>query len=186
MHISSLFLVSNDKAIHKGTEKASSNFSIYNLTESDKSSLMKGLDLAIRPKKIEYSKFLLPFELLYCDKKSNSQPSVDADSKNACLQNKGFTCYSAFDRDTSSSTNLSEAEFESSWKLKNENNLVIQKANKGNTIGILDKHSYLKSAEEPLSESINFKNIPVAPDKDLSFIINSGKKSNWSLKKHEK
>ena len=43
--------------------------------------------------------------------------------------------------------------------LKNENNLVIQKADKGNTIVILDKDSYLKSVETLLKDSSKFKNI---------------------------
>ena len=30
------------------------------------------------------------------------------------------------------------------YKLKNENNLIVKKADKGNTIIILDKYSYLK------------------------------------------
>ena len=61
--------------------------------------------------------------------------------------------------------------------LKNENNLVIQKADKGNTIVILDKDSYLKSVETLLKNSSKFKNIPVAPNKDLNYIINSEKES---------
>ena len=37
------------------------NFSNYHLTDSAKSLLIKGLNFAIPPKKIDYSKFLLPF-----------------------------------------------------------------------------------------------------------------------------
>ena len=51
--------------------------------------------------------------------------------------------------------------------MKNENNLVIQKADKGNIIVILDKDSYLKSVETLLKDSSKFKNIPIAPNKDL-------------------
>ena len=36
------------------------NFSNYHLTDSDKSLLIKGLNFAIPPKKIEYSKFPCP------------------------------------------------------------------------------------------------------------------------------
>ena len=103
MHVSSLFLVSNDKAIRKNDKihsrkqhklipnihekriidvshdpnKVIYNFSNYHLTDSDKSLLIKDLDFAIPLKKIEYSKFLLPFELLlFHDIKSNSESSV--------------------------------------------------------------------------------------------------------------
>ena len=66
--------------------------------------------------------------------------------------------------------------------MKNENNLVIQRADKGDTIVILEKVSYLKSAETLLKDSSKFKNIPVAPDKDLNYIINSEKKITDLLK----
>ena len=68
------------------------------------------------------------------------------------------------------------------WNLKNENNLVIQKADKGNSIVILDKDSYLKSVETLLKDSSNFKSIPGAPDKDLSYVINSEKRVTDLLK----
>ena len=48
------------------------NFSNYHLTDSDKSLLIKGFTFAIPPKKIEYSKFLLPLKVLFRDIKSNS------------------------------------------------------------------------------------------------------------------
>ena len=165
MHVSSLFLVSNDKLIRKNDkihdrklqklipnmheksiidnvshdpDKVVYNFSNCHLTDSDKSLLIKGLNFAIPPKKIEYSKFLLPFELLFRDIKSNTESSVDLASVKARLQDTTFTSYSAFNKGNSAPSNLSKGEFESLCKLKNENNLVIQKSGKGNTIVILD------------------------------------------------
>ena len=52
--------------------------------------------------------------------------------------------------------------------MKKENNFAIQKAEKGNTMVILDKDSYLKSIETLL-------NIHVTPDKDLA-VVNSEKR----------
>ena len=69
--------------------------------------------------------------------------------------------------------------------MKNGNNLVIQKAGKGNTIVILDKDSYLISVETPLKDSSKFKNIAVAPNKDLNYIINSEKRVIDLLKKYK-
>ena len=126
MHVSSLLLVSNDKAIHKNDKihgrklqklipniheksiidnvsrepsKVIYNFSNYHLTDSDKFLLIRGLNFAIPPKKIEYSKFLLPFELLFRGIKSNSEFSVDLASVKARIQ--AFTSYSAFSKDNS-------------------------------------------------------------------------------------
>ena len=82
MHVSLLFLVSNDKAIRRNDKihgrklqklipniheksiidnvshdpnKVIYNFSNYHLTDPDKSLLIKGLNFAVPPKKIEYS-----------------------------------------------------------------------------------------------------------------------------------
>ena len=48
-------------------QKVIFNYSSHVLTESEKSLLCKGLNFAIPPDKLEYSDFLLPFELLYRD-----------------------------------------------------------------------------------------------------------------------
>ena len=94
-----------------------------------------------------------------------------------------FTSYSVFNKDNSPPFNLSKDELESLCELKNENNLVIQKADKGNAIVILDKDSHLKSVEIILKDSSEFKNVIVAPDKDLNYIINSEKRVTDLLKK---
>ena len=117
------------------------------------------------------------------DIKSNSEYSVDLASVKAPLQDTAFTSYSVFNKDNFLPSNLSKNEFESQCKLKNENNLVIQKTDKGNTIVIFDKDSYLKSVETLLKDSSKFKNIPIAPDKDLRYISNSEKKITDLLKK---
>ena len=85
---------------------------------------------------------MLRFEKLFRDIKSNSESSVDLANVKARLQDTAFTSYSAFNKDNSPPSNLSNNEFESLSKLKNENNVVIQKADKGNTIVILDKDVY--------------------------------------------
>ena len=117
-----MFLVSHDKAIRKSDQthgrklqklipniqeksiidnvsndpnKVIYNFSNYRLMDSDKSLLIKGLNFV---KKIEYSKFLLPFELLFRDVKPNSESSVDLASVKARLQDTAFTSYSAFNK----------------------------------------------------------------------------------------
>ena len=147
-------------------DKVIYNLSNCQLTDCDKSLLIKRLNFVIPPKKIEYSKFLLPFELLFRDIKSDSESSADLASIKVRLQDTAFTSYSAFKKDNSPPFNLSKDEFESLCTLKKENNLVIQRADKGNTIVIHDKDSYLKSVETFLKDSCKFKNIPVAPDKD--------------------
>ena len=91
-YICSLFLVANDKSIlqhnsiHKrklqNLQKISSNnifsdshnpdrvifnFSLYKLTDDEKNVLCKGFNFSVKLGLIEYSEFLLPFELLFHD-----------------------------------------------------------------------------------------------------------------------
>ena len=86
-YICSLFLVANDKSIlHYGNilkrklknlleillkeaindshdpNKAILNVSFYELSDIEKSVLCKGINFLVKPKSIEYSDFLLPFE----------------------------------------------------------------------------------------------------------------------------
>ena len=122
-----LFLVLNNEEIHKNDKihcrklqklipnnheksiidvshdpnKVIYNLANYHLTDSDKSLLIRGLNFAIPPKKIEYSKFLLPFELLFRDIKSNIESPVDLTSVKVRLQDTVFTFYSAFTKDKS-------------------------------------------------------------------------------------
>ena len=121
--------------------------------------------------------------MLFRDIKSNSESLVDLTSVKARLQYTAFKSYSAFNKDNSPPSNLSKDEFESLCKLKTENNFVIQTADKGHTIVILDKNSYLKSVETLLKDSSKFKNNLVAPDKDPDYIINSEKRVTDLLKK---
>ena len=145
----------------------------------------KGPNFVAPPKKIEHLKFLLPFELLFRDIKPNSESSVDLTSAKACLQDTAFISYSAFNKDNYLPSNLSKDEFDSLCKLKIENSLVIQKTDKGNIIVILDKDCYLKSVEKLLKDFYKFKNIPLAPDKDLNYIINFEKRVTDLLKKRK-
>ena len=48
-------------------DKVIFNFSSYNLSGHGKIDLSKGLSFAIPPETIEYSEFLVPFEMLFRD-----------------------------------------------------------------------------------------------------------------------
>ena len=164
MHLPLLLLVPNDKATPKNDKiygrklqklipnipkisiidnishdhnRVIYNFPDYHLTDYDKSSLIRGLNSAILSKKTEYSKFLLPFELTFRGIKSNSESSIDLAVVKQRLQDKAFTSYSAFDKDTVPPFNISKEKFEPLCELKDNSNLVNQKAGKGNIIEIL-------------------------------------------------
>ena len=71
-------------------------FLVLHIIILNKSLLITGLNFAILPKKIKYSKVLLSFELIFHDIKSDSDSSVDLGNIQARLQHRTFTSYSAF------------------------------------------------------------------------------------------
>ena len=95
-HVICLFLTQNDRKLahHKNIhskklfnlglevskvshdpDKIIFNYSSHELSKSEKSLLCKGLNFAIPPDKLEYSDYLLPFELLYRDIKDLNLPN---------------------------------------------------------------------------------------------------------------
>ena len=148
--------------------------------------LIRDPTLAIPPKKNEYSKFLILFEFLFYDMQSNSESSVVLANIKERLQDTAIISYFTFKKGNSSPFNWTNDEFEAMCKLKNENYLVIQKGNKGNTIDILGKDSYLKWVETLLKDSSKFRNILVASDKYLNCMINSGKIESLICQKNSK
>ena len=69
-----------------------------------------------------------------------------------------------FKKDLSPPSNLSKEEFESLLALKNQKNLIFQKADKGNTIVILDKSAYTKSAESLIQNMEKFEKLIIQAD----------------------
>ena len=60
--------------------------------------------------------------------------------------------------------------------------LIIQKADKGNTVVIIDRENYLKGMKSLLSDNTNFIPLNIDQSKWLNYIVNLEKK----LKKHFK
>ena len=104
VHVITIFLVSNDKAMSKipkthgkklhnlflnsyydnsvtlrHADKVIFSFSSHVLTDHEKSLLSEGLNFALLPKDINYADYLLPFELLYRDINSLRISNFDLD-----------------------------------------------------------------------------------------------------------
>ena len=129
---------------------------------------------------VEYSRFLLPFELLFRDVKQENLHSEDLLLIKARLLDTALSSYESFSRDQSPSENLTESEFKALRHLSKNNNIVIQKANKGNAIVILDKISYIRAIEEILNDHTN--NLEIPAGKEINYIKNLEKKITSDLK----
>ena len=60
--------------------------------------------------------------------------------------------------------------------------LVIQKADKGNTVVIIDHIKYLKNIKSLLSDSSRFNRLPIDESKWINYIINLENKLKDRLK----
>ena len=59
------------------------------------------------------------------------------------------------------------------WKkISSCKDIIIQKADKGNSIVILNKSDYIKRMTEMLSDTDKFKNLIVKPGKELNLLLN--------------
>ena len=189
MKICSLFLVANDKSIlrHDNIQKRKLqnllkissnnifsdshnpdrvifNFSSYQLTDDEKNVLCKGLNFSIKPGLIEYSELLLPFELLFRDIKQEDLCNENMSSIKPKLLDTALTSYQNFSSERNPPENLTHSEFKALKYLSKNKNIVIQKADKDNTVMILEKCSYISAIEEILNDNSKFSklNIPAS------------------------
>ena len=69
------------------------NFSNHKLTEVKKSVLSKGLQFMLPPKRLEYADYMLPFELLFRDIKTNDLATSNSSSIKSKFLGIAFTLY---------------------------------------------------------------------------------------------
>ena len=113
-------------------------FSFYELSDAEKSVLFMGLNFSVERKSIEYSEFLLSLKFLFRDVKQVHLSSEDLSLMKARLLDTNFFEWP-----------------KSTWKLlvwiqsfkdKNKKQIIaFRKADKGNTIMILDEISIIRA-----------------------------------------
>ena len=127
-----------------------------------------------------------PFELLYKDIKLEEVLSENL----KILKNKLLDTVTSSYAKTKSGrikSNLSIVEAKALNNLTKQKGIIIQKVDKGNTVVILDKESYIEKIKELLSYTSKFKRLKILPDKHLNFVINSQDKIKNILKSlHDK
>ena len=118
------------------------NYSSYNLSKSEKSLLCKGLNFVISPDKLEYSDYLLPFELLYCDIKGLDLPQEKISFLKAKIKNCAFPSFTLYNKKGAVSS-LNKDEIFALKTFSKYNDLIIQKSDKDNSILLITKSDYI-------------------------------------------
>ena len=127
--------------------------------------MCKGPNFSVKPGLIEYSEFLLPFELLFPDIKHEDLCNEDMSAIKARLLDTALTSCQNFSSDRESPENVTFSEFNALKRLSKNKDIVIQKADKGNTVAILDKCSYISAIEEILNDNSKFSKLDILAGK---------------------
>ena len=193
-HISNRFLGKNDRVLNKvrlihekklfnlgfrtasetnDPQKVIFNFSSYNLTPSEKTLLVKGMNLSIPPKKLNYGDYFLPFESLYKQMLTTLQSEHNCeglDPVGASIKDAAYDCLYSYDPKVDQ--NLSEKEYNALKSLLRNDAIIIQKSDKGNSVVILNKSDYQERMNELLNDESKFKKLKVKEGHDYNYIIN--------------
>ena len=161
-------------------EKVIFNYSSLQLNDIEKNVLCKGLNFCLPPRKLNYADTLVSFELLYRDIKNLEMNHEERESIKARMKDISFSMYNNYD--PKQEENLTADELKALNNLKSRSDIIIQKSDKGNSIVIIDKSSYIEKMESILSDTSKFGKVDLDPGKELNYIINQEKRIRSVLK----
>ena len=106
----------------------------------------------------------------------------------ARLLDTALSSYESFSSGRSPSENLTVSQFRALSHLSKNKNIVIQKADKGYTIVILDKIFYISVIEKIFTDHTKYSNTDIPTGKEINYISNLEKRitSDPKLLKNEK
>ena len=85
----------------------------------------------------------------------------------ARLLDTALTSYQDFSSDREPPENLTSSEFKALKRLSKNKDIVVQKGDKGNTVLILDKCSYISAIEEILSDRSKFSKLDITAGNEI-------------------
>ena len=149
-----------------------------------KSLLVKGLSFSLPPKKFSYSDYLVNFELFYRSIDNLNILSGDnLDYVKTKIKDLALTSFRNYNADIPQY--LSNEEFEALKNLSANCNLIIQKADKDNSVVLVEKDVYIRHIEKILDDATKFEKVKIKKG-ILNFSINHERRINDYLKSLEK
>ena len=116
------------------------------------------------------------FELLYRSTLDLNLTAEEKDCFKTKLKDIVLSSFKLFSDSAKFENNLSAEETNSLKALMRNQNIVIQKADRGNTVVIADKERYIEGIKRAISNSNKFVQLDITPEKYLSYIISVEKK----------
>ena len=118
--------------------------------------MCKGLNFALPPKKLQFENYLLPFELLFRNIYDENQRNESILHLKSKIKDVGLSSFRLYNKKDHRFENLSEEKYQAFLSLSKNNNIITQKADKGNSVVLPDKSSYIKKMEEFLAKTSKF------------------------------
>ena len=160
--------------VRNSTQSIIIDGSSHVLTPHQESILLKGLNFATPPKKLKYEDFMLPFELLYRDIEKTDKNEELVFAKNE-LRNIAFSSFKSYNGTKHKFENITQLEHQAFLELLDIDDIIIQKADKGNVIVIIDKTAYFTKMNNILSDETKFKKVDFCQNryknKELDYVL---------------
>ena len=192
LHITSLFFEPNIKAMEKIELKQNvklikifeenvrhdpkqiiHNYSSHTLTPEQESLLIKGLNFALPPKKLKYEDYMLPFELLYRDFHTLEKKENELVFAKNELRHIAYSSFKAYNKKEHKFENISKLEHKAFLELLELKDLIIQKADKGNVIVVIDKCTYFTKMSTILNDETKFIKVNFEKrNEELDYLLN--------------
>ena len=148
------------------------NFSSHVLTDAQTALLSKGLNYAIPPKNLRYEDYLIPFEMLF--RNIDETGKLPKDNKLFFKNSLKETCFSSFNnynKSKQNNMNITKEEFNALKELKNVENLIIQKSDKGNSVVLIDKEIYVGKMKSILNDKQKFLELNLTENEILKKLL---------------
>ena len=202
VHLSCLFLVGNDsklvkikqvlyKKLHalgkdssKGAHdpnKVIFNFSSHKLSDIEKKVLVRGLNFALPPVKLNYGDYLTQLEFLFRDVAKPPVSDNILEGLKVEIKREAFSLYDNYS--FWDERNISKEEHVALKGLSANKDLIIQKSDKGNSVVLLNRNDYIKRLNEMLSDSSKFKKLNIKHGKEITFLLQQEDRLTNFLKK---
>ena len=119
------------------------------------------------PVKLNYADYLTPFELLFRDVAKLPVSDNILERLKVEIKREAFSSYDNYS--FWDELNISKEEHLALKGSSTNNNLIIQKSDKGNSVVLLNRNDYIKRLNEMLPDCSKFKKLNVNLEKRLIF-----------------
>ena len=161
-------------------EKVIFYFSKYVLSDTEKNPLAKDLNFRLLPKQLKYANYLVHFELFYrYIRNLEILSNEDLDFVKTKTKETSLSSFRQYNKNPQQ--NLSKEELATLTNLIKNKDIIIQKTDKGNSVVIVDKDTYIKKMENVLKEKRMFEKVTLKNDAFINFVVNQEKRIDIPL-----